>query len=692
MNRMLPTWTRPSLAAVAVAALIATLLALAPPASAVTETDDTVGIIKEGIAPSNAEIAVRLSEGTPLPDTSTVVVARDDQFADALASGVLQHDHPMLLVPSTGPIPERVLGELDRLAPSRVIILGGTVAVGEDVEAQMQARGYATERRAGLSRFETATTIAATDVPEATTAILARAFPAADSTDDTQAFADTLGVGAWAAEEGWPVLLTETQRLTPSTREFLLDSEIETIQLIGGTAAISGDVETELVDLGFQVVRVAGADRFGTAVEVAKMRGADSAADVAQVLVVDSQFANSWAGGLAAAAHSAHFDAPIVLTTGTTVPAATMEFLAPGTNGESATPITCVAFPDACEQARVAVGLPAAAEVTSDTPDGAVVSPGQVVTVTIDPQGRGVSDVVASGSCLAAPQPFDGSPTTVSITLGDPLPQPSCELRIDFTVDTGVGFAQSGYLAQAEILTFTTVVPTEGGGIAVVPSGGTLDARQLASNLVGEDVQVFNATLSGGAEAAGVFAGGADILGFDQGIALSSGMVTELVGPNDFDDTSGFPDTPGDPDLTGLAGQETFDAVVLEFDFVADADRVRFDYVFGSEEYEEFVGSDFNDVFAFYVNGVNCATVGGGPVSINTINSGANAEAFRPNPHSFDQPSPLNIEFDGLTTTLPCEAAIVRGGTNHLKLAIADASDSSYDSGVFIRAASFQVS
>ncbi|HUG84283.1 MAG TPA: cell wall-binding repeat-containing protein [Euzebya sp.] len=97
---------------------------LVSPVAAVTETDDTIGIVKESVAPSNAEIAVRLSEGTPLADTSTVVVARDDQFADALASGVLQHDHPMLLVPSTGPIPERVAGELDRLAPDRVIILG----------------------------------------------------------------------------------------------------------------------------------------------------------------------------------------------------------------------------------------------------------------------------------------------------------------------------------------------------------------------------------------------------------------------------------------------------------------------------------------------------------------------------------------------------------------------------------------
>lgn len=137
MNRTARPRSRSLILAALLAALVASGLVAAGPVAAVTETDDTVGIVKEGIAPSNAEIAVRLSEATPLADTSTVVVARDDQFADALASGVLQQDHPMLLVPSTGQIPARVAGELDRLAPERVIILGGTVAVGADIEQQL---------------------------------------------------------------------------------------------------------------------------------------------------------------------------------------------------------------------------------------------------------------------------------------------------------------------------------------------------------------------------------------------------------------------------------------------------------------------------------------------------------------------------------------------------------------------------
>jgi hypothetical protein len=138
----------------------------------------------------------------------------------------------------------------------------------------------------------------------------------------------------------------------------------------------------------------------------------------------------------------------------------------------------------------------------------------------------------------------------------------------------------------------------------------------------------------------------------------------------------------------------TLDAAVLEFDFVANSDAVFFDYVFSSDEYNEYVNQQFNDVFAFYINDVNCAVVGAAqePVSINSINNGypwgvnpSHPELYRNN-DPFDSPEPATIdtEMDGLTVVLNCGANVTPGATNHMKLAIADASDGVYDSNVFL--------
>lgn len=101
------------------------------------------------------------------------------------------------------------------------VILGGTAAVSEEVEAELANLGLATSRRAGGTRFDTAVAIAAAEAPQADTILLARAFAAQGSTDASQAFADTLAAGALAAEHGWPILLTETDMLTVPTRDYI---------------------------------------------------------------------------------------------------------------------------------------------------------------------------------------------------------------------------------------------------------------------------------------------------------------------------------------------------------------------------------------------------------------------------------------------------------------------------------------
>lgn len=237
--------------------------------------------------------------------------------------------------------------------------------------------------------------------------------------------------------------------------------------------------------------------------------------------------------------------------------------------------------------------------------------------------------------------------------------------------------------------------PNATNALVVEPLSATLTPEDLAANLVGEGITISGATYSGANIAAGIFSGGASIVGFDTGVLLTSGSVHNTVGPNQLDNVTTQNGTPGDADLTALAGFTTFDASILEFDFVPATDTVFFRFVFASDEYNEFVTTQFNDVFAFFVNGTNCATVEGDPVSINTINFGR-PYGSTPNSHPElyinndlqDGGGSINTEMDGLTHVLTCTATVTAGATNHLKLAIADASDQQWDAAVFLEAES----
>jgi hypothetical protein len=190
-------------------------------------------------------------------------------------------------------------------------------------------------------------------------------------------------------------------------------------------------------------------------------------------------------------------------------------------------------------------------------------------------------------------------------------------------------------------------------------------------------------------------------LGFNEGIMLSSGLVGNAVGPNVSAGTSANLLLPGDPDLQTLIPQTLNDASWIQFDFIPDDDNIFIQYVFASEEYNNFVGSSYNDVFGFFVNGVNIALIPSTttPVSINNVNNGpasggqfasgpcTNCEYYRDN--GLIPGAPFDIEADGMTTLLTATATVNPGVTNTIKIGVADAGDSSLDSWVFIKAESF---
>ncbi len=214
-----------------------------------------------------------------------------------------------------------------------------------------------------------------------------------------------------------------------------------------------------------------------------------------------------------------------------------------------------------------------------------------------------------------------------------------------------------------------------------------LTPEQLVNSLLGSGVTVTSVKYTGADVAAGTFTGGSDNIGIESGVVLSSEAVSSVVGPNQNSATSTNNWMSGDTDLNGLIpGYSTNDAASLEFGFIPDSDQITFKYVFGSEEYNEYVGTQYNDVFGFFLNGQNVALIPGTstPVSIHNVNLYSNLEYYRNN-----EGATINTELDGLTTILTVTAPVHKGQVNTIKLAVADAGDYILDSDVFIEGGSF---
>lgn len=225
--------------------------------------------------------------------------------------------------------------------------------------------------------------------------------------------------------------------------------------------------------------------------------------------------------------------------------------------------------------------------------------------------------------------------------------------------------------------------------LSVTQNGNGTD---LVNTILGGGISVSNITYTGAAAASGTFSDGiASGIGIDSGILLTSGAATNAVGPNNSDSATGANGLGGDADLTSLIpGYSTYDATVLEFDFTSAGGDLFFNYVFASEEYNEWVNSSFNDVFGFFLDGTNIALIPGTstPVSINNVNGGSNSAFYNNNDPSDGGPF-FDNQYDGLTDVFTASALGLSAGTHHIKLAIADAGDTVLDSGVFIQGGSF---
>jgi poly-gamma-glutamate synthesis protein (capsule biosynthesis protein) len=284
---------------------MAAALIVAPASGAVAETDATPARLSGGERTGTAATVARSAFPEP-PASGTALLARADDFPDALAAGGLAGalDVPILLTGSDR-LPSSTAAALDDLEIERVVILGGPGAVSAAVEAEV-GRNREVERLAGRDRYATAARIA-----EAAIAAAEEGGTAPDTVIVVRgdAFADALAGGAPAFAEGWPILLTQTAALAPAAAEVLDQLRPRRALVLGGEAAVGPRVVADLEARGIAVTRLAGSTRTATATALADHLAA-SGWPVGTALLAR---ADDFADALAAAPLAGRERAPILL-------------------------------------------------------------------------------------------------------------------------------------------------------------------------------------------------------------------------------------------------------------------------------------------------------------------------------------------------------------------------------------------
>ena len=321
------TETRPILARAAIVTmLVAGLLpvsagairstAVAATATGSTATDATAAAatptLGRAAGADRYATAVAISKLVAPSGTDDVYLASGETFPDALSAGpAAAHVGGVVLLTRKSTLPDSTAAELSRLAPKRVVVLGGPSVVSGAVLTRVRTlTGAVVTRVAGADRYATAAAVSARTF---TAGSVARVFLVSGAV-----FPDALSAGPAAAHAGGPVLLTKPDSLPPATAAELRRLGPRAVTIVGGPGAVSLAVTQAVRALGIPVARVAGSDRYGTAAAVAsaylpKARTALLATGL------------SFPDALAATPLAAALKAPILLTTALDLPIPTSD-------------------------------------------------------------------------------------------------------------------------------------------------------------------------------------------------------------------------------------------------------------------------------------------------------------------------------------------------------------------------------
>ena len=246
-------------------AATAALLALAGPAAA--GNNPAINRLFGPDRYGTAQAVAQTDWGTA--GATIAVMASGLNYPDALSANYLAgRVHGPVLLTDPNSLSSGALNGLKAVKATGVDVIGGTAAVSDNVVSQLKADGYTVNRISGPDRYGTAEAVD-TVFPASFVGDLGSAGPTAVVATGL-GFADALAAGGMCDAAAFPLVLTDPNSLPSSSAAALQTDKIKNVVIVGGTAAVSNAVATQIQNMGITVTRIAGADRTDTAAQLAE--------------------------------------------------------------------------------------------------------------------------------------------------------------------------------------------------------------------------------------------------------------------------------------------------------------------------------------------------------------------------------------------------------------------------------------
>ena len=238
--------------------------------------------------------------------------------------------------------------------------------------------------------------------------------------------------------------------------------------------------------------------------------------------------------------------------------------------------------------------------------------------------------------------------------------------------------------SSASALVIASALLVSGTAVAQLQISTSSNANTLANALTQNQsaITITSSSYNGASGASGTFSGGP--FGIANGLIMTSGAATNALPPSSSSSTTTQNGFPGDSlcdQLTSPFASEDAARLDLTFNLALGYDGIAFQVVFGSEEYPEYVNSNYNDSVGIWLNGTSVND----QIIFDSTGSALNINGPFFNSGSVVTPPSNGLEYDGSTSLLTTQAPVTGGSTgNTLSIVVCDAGDMSLDSGALL--------